>query len=86
DYKRTAPGIYNLPNTIEDLTPYLPDISQPTVVIWGERDATLSPSSFPELIQAMPHAQGKSLPAGHVLHQTCPTEFNQLVLAFLRCQ
>lgn len=84
DYKRTAPGVYNLPNTIEDLTEYLPHILQPTLVIWGERDATLSPSSFSQLVQAMPHAQGKSLPAGHVLHQTHPAEFNRLVLAFLR--
>jgi len=84
DYKRTAPGVYHLPNTIEDLTPYLPSIMHPTLVIWGERDATLSPASFSQLIQTMPNAQGKSLPAGHVLHQTHPAEFIPLVLEFLR--
>ena len=43
DYTRTAPGVYHVPNTGEDLTQYLPSISLPTLVVWGDRDQTLSP-------------------------------------------
>lgn len=84
DYQRTAPGVYNLPNTLQDLTPYLSSLQLPVLVLWGERDATLSPRSFLELIRALPRAQGRSLPAGHVLHQTHVTLFNQWVIEFLR--
>lgn len=83
DYVRAAPGIYNLPNTGEDLTPYLPFISFPTLVVWGDRDQTLLPASFPKLVNAMPHAIGRSIRAGHVPHQTHAGEFNQMVKEFL---
>jgi pimeloyl-ACP methyl ester carboxylesterase len=83
DYTRTAPGVYNLPNTGEDLTRYLPTISTPTLVVWGERDQTLAPSSFPRMLELMPHATGKSIRAGHVPHQSDSKWFNQQVLDFL---
>jgi pimeloyl-ACP methyl ester carboxylesterase len=83
DYARTAPGVYNLPNTGQDLTPHLPSISFPTLVIWGERDQTLLPASFPKLVSAMPRAVGKDMRGGHVPHQTNPGEFNQMVKEFL---
>ena len=41
DYARTAPGVYHVPNTGEDLTTYLSSISFPTLVVWGDRDRTL---------------------------------------------
>src|SRR5919109_666272 len=84
DYTRTAPGIYNVPNTIEDLTEHVSSISTPTLVVWGERDQTLAPSSFPKLVDAMPKAVGKSFRAGHVPHQSHAGEFNQTVRDFLR--
>ena len=84
DYTRTAPGIYNAPNTIDDLTDHLPFISIPALVVWGERDQTLSPSSFPKLVNAMPRAIGKTFRAGHVPHQSNVEEFNQMVMEFLR--
>ena len=84
DYARTAPGVYHVPNTGEDLTPHLPSISFPTLVVWGDRDQTLSPASFPKLVSAMPRAVGKSIHAGHVPHQSNPEEFNQMVKEFLR--
>jgi pimeloyl-ACP methyl ester carboxylesterase len=84
DYTRTAPGIYNIPNTVEDLTDHLSSISIPTLVVWGERDQTLAPSSFPKLVNAMPHARGKSFRAGHVPHQSHAEEFNQVVMEFIR--
>ena len=84
DYVRAAAGIYNVPNTGEDLTPYLPSISFPTLVVWGDRDQTLSPASFPQLVDVMPRAIGRSLRAGHVPHQTNAGEFNRMVKEFLR--
>jgi pimeloyl-ACP methyl ester carboxylesterase len=84
DYKRTSPGAYNLPNTAEDLSAHLPGINVPTFVIWGDRDRTLSPDSFPELVQTLPNAQAKIISgAGHVPHQSDPQEYNQLVMGFL---
>jgi pimeloyl-ACP methyl ester carboxylesterase len=84
DYARTAPGVYHLPNTVEDLTGYLPSLSLPTMVVWGDRDQTLAPASFPKLVHAMPRATGKPLRAGHTPHQSNPEEFHQIVMEFLR--
>jgi pimeloyl-ACP methyl ester carboxylesterase len=84
DYTRTASGVYNLPNTMRDLTPHLPHISLPTLVVWGSQDQTLLPASFPKLIEAMPRAEGKPIRAGHVPHQSNAEEFNQIVTGFLK--
>ena len=83
DYTRTASGVYNIPNTMGDLTEHLPSISLPALVVWGSRDQTLSPSSFPRLVNAMPRAEGKSIHTGHVPHQSSAEEFNARVLEFL---
>lgn len=82
DYTRTAPGVYYVPNTVEDLTPHLASISCPTLVVWGDRDQTLSPASFNKMVDIMPRANGRSFHAGHVPHQSNAQEFNQLVLKF----
>jgi len=83
DYTRTAPGVYHVPNTGEDLTPHLSSISLPTLIVWGDRDQTLSPASFPRLVSAMPRATGRSIRAGHTPHQSNPEEFNRMVKEFL---
>ena len=83
DYTRTAPGIYNVTNTIEDLADHLSSISIPTLVIWGDRDQTLAPAFFPKMVEAMPRAIGKSIRAGHVPHQSNVEEFNRMVIEFL---
>src|SRR5262245_3179504 len=69
DYKRTAPGVYHIPNVIADLTQHLPEINAPTLVVWGDRDQTLAPSSFLRLVNGLPKARGETLRAGHVPHQ-----------------
>jgi len=84
DYTRTAPGVYNVPNDLMDLAKTLPHISVPTLVVWGERDQTLAPSSFPKMVEAMPRAIGRSINAGHVPHQSNAPEFNAMVMEFLR--
>ncbi len=84
DYKKTAPGVYNLPNTLQDLSDRLSKIDLQTLVIWGDRDQTLEPDSFKILVQSMPHAEGRAIiGAGHVVHQSHSNEFNQNVLEFL---
>jgi len=84
DYKRTASGVYNIPNIISDQSEYLSSISFPTLIVWGEQDKTLSPASFPQMINNMPRARGRSFRAGHVPHQSHAGEFNAEVLKFLR--
>lgn len=84
DYIHTAPGIYNVLNKVEDLTPYLSAIDCPTMVVWGDHDSTLAPVSFETMVKAMPHATSKIFPAGHVPHQSKAEGFNRLVLEFLK--
>ena len=83
DYVRTSPGVYNVLNNGQDMSEHLPSISTPTLVIWGDRDKTLSPSSFDKMVDRMPRAVGKSMRAGHVPHQSHADEFNPMVLSFL---
>jgi pimeloyl-ACP methyl ester carboxylesterase len=93
DYKRADPGIYNIPRTMHDLTARLsargeasdlPRVSAPTLVIWGARDQTLAPASFPELVRLLPNARGEVIPpCGHVPHQCQSAQFNRLVMEFL---
>ena len=84
DYKRAAPGVYHLPSAIPDMTEYLHEVNTPTLVVWGDQDKTLAPSSFTRLVNTLPRARGEMLHAGHVPHQSHAEEFNQLVLKFLR--
>ena len=84
DYKRTAPGVYHVPNDIADLTPYLGAIAVPALVVWGERDSTLTPASFAHLVEALPRVRGEILRAGHVPHQSNAAAFNQIVMKFLK--
>jgi pimeloyl-ACP methyl ester carboxylesterase len=84
DFKRTAPGVYHIPNGIVDMTEYLHEINTPTLVVWGDKDQTLDVSSFPRLVNRLPRARGELLRAGHVPHQSHATAFNQLVMDFLK--
>ena len=84
DYARTAPGVYRIPNFISDLTEVLPQVHVPTLVVWGDYDRTLAPASFSAMVGMMPRAEGKSVRAGHVPHQSNAREFNELVLEYLR--
>lgn len=83
DYMRTAPGVYHIPNLIGDMSEYLNQIDVPTLVLWGDRDPTLAPASFPRLVNALPRATGEMFRAGHVPHQSSAALFNQSVIRFL---
>lgn len=68
-----------------DLRPKLDQISAPTLLVWGERDA-LVPLSFGRALQAaMPASELLVVAqAGHNAMWDCPAAFNREVAAFLR--
>lgn len=84
DYARTAPGVYHIPNEIPNNDAFLSSITIPTLVVWGDQDKTLAPTSFPKLVEKMPRSIGKSIHAGHVPHQSNVDEFNRMALEFLQ--
>jgi pimeloyl-ACP methyl ester carboxylesterase len=83
DYLRTAPAAYGILKADLDLGPYLPSIAVPSLVVWGERDQTLAPASFAELVRRLPRGIGRSSLTGHVPHQADADWFNEQVLAFM---
>jgi pimeloyl-ACP methyl ester carboxylesterase len=84
DYKRAAAGIYNIPRTLRDLTPDLTRINKPALVIWGARDQTINPKTFPQLVEKLPNARGEVMPVcGHVPHQCHALDFNKKIIGFL---
>ncbi len=86
DYTRAASGIYNIPRTLPDLTLNLSRIHQPTLLLWGNRDQSLDPESFPKLKKKLPNvAASHQFPiCGHVPHQCHPEQFNPHVMRFLQ--
>ncbi len=84
DLRRASPQILFIPPTIEDLTPEFHRINIPTLVLWGENDLTLSPDSFPPLLDSIPNASGRVFAhCGHIPHLSHADIFNQEVLAFI---
>jgi len=86
DYTRAASGIYNIPRTLPDLTSDLPRTHQPTLLLWGGRDQSLDPASFPKVEEKLPNivASHKFPICGHVPHQCHPEQLNPHVMAFLK--
>lgn len=86
DYKRASSGIYNIPRTLHHVDMDLSSITQPTLLLWGGRDQTLAPESFPKLADLLPNlVKTHQFPiCGHVPHQCHPENFNPHVMDFLR--
>lgn len=86
DYTRAASGIYNFPRTISNIDGDLSRITQPTLLLWGGRDQTLAPESFPKLAEMLPNLKKthKFPICGHVPHQCHPINLNPIVMKFLR--
>jgi len=83
DYRRTTPLILNIPQTVDDLTPQLSRVSHPALVMWGSRDMTLAPTSFPKIVAALPEAESFTFTGcGHIPHLTEASAFNRRVLDF----
>lgn len=84
DYKRASPHFVYITKEIPDLTPVLPEIHTPTCVIWGEKDRTLKPASFSELVSALPHACAYPIQhSGHQPHIGKPKLVSRMILDFL---
>jgi pimeloyl-ACP methyl ester carboxylesterase len=84
DYKRASSHIVYVPGSINDLSPLLSQVIQPSLVIWGEKDLTLRPKSFQALADTLPNASRQPVPgAGHQPHIGRPALVNRRVLDFL---
>jgi pimeloyl-ACP methyl ester carboxylesterase len=68
----------------EDLSPLLPGIAAPTLVIWGSNDAETPLWMGEQLAREIPAARLVVLPAaGHYCYLDAPERFRQELLAFL---
>ncbi len=84
DLKRASPYILNVSATLPDLESALPRVSVPTLVVWGQGDLTLRPSTFHTLVDLMPNAVAYSFAGcGHQPHLAQPEVFSQLAADFL---
>lgn len=84
DYKRASPYFVYIAREVPDLTPRLSAIDAPTLVIWGQRDLSLRPSSFPPLLQALPRARGHAIPnCGHQPHIGKPEIVGRVMIEFI---
>jgi pimeloyl-ACP methyl ester carboxylesterase len=86
DFSRASSGIYNIVHTLPYLNSDLSRIQQPTLLIWGRRDQTLAPDSYPRMENLLPNiVASHAMPiCGHVPHQCHPDEFNPHVMKFLK--
>jgi pimeloyl-ACP methyl ester carboxylesterase len=85
DYMRASPNIFYITHSLMDLTTELSKITPPTLVIWGEKDQTLRPASFPILAQTLPDASGIPIPGyGHQPHIADSEIVNELIMAFIK--
>lgn len=66
-----------------DLTPELPAIRAPTLIVWGKRDHLVPLSVAERWQQALPNARLVLLDCGHVPMLESPRELTAAVLAFL---
>lgn len=84
DYKRVHPNITATVNTTRDLSEDLRQIHAEALVIWGEKDYTLTPGSFPRMVRRLPQGQGKAIPkAGHMPHLSEAQQVADVILHFL---
>ena len=85
DYRRMNPKIIHTVNTIQNLSEMLPSIQTKTLVIWGNKDLTLTPTSFGKLVELMPNAHGFPLRGvGHSPHLARSREVSKAILDFFQ--
>ena len=83
DFKRATPRVLYTARTTRDLTTLVPRIEIPTLVMWGAKDLTLTPASFPRLVKMMPQATSFTFhQCGHIPHLTQASSFNRRVIDF----
>lgn len=87
DVTRAAPEIVYIPGSIPQFSDRLPKIKSPTCVIWGTKDPTLNPKSFPELVNRLPNATSVPINgAGHQPHLSQSEQLNRVVVNYLAAQ
>ena len=87
DITRAAPEIVYIPGSIPYFSSQLSDIHLLTCVIWGTKDPTLNPNSFPALVDALPNATGIPIRGtGHQPHLARSDQLNRIVLDYLAQQ
>lgn len=85
DYLRASPKIIYLGASIWDLTPILPEIKTPTLLIWGDRDRTLKPTSFTRLALQMPQVEISPVTgSGHQPHIGKAEQVNRRLIEFFQ--
>jgi pimeloyl-ACP methyl ester carboxylesterase len=62
----------------------LQSITQPTLVVAGERDILTRPELSRQIVKSIPAARMQLLPAGHMIFWEQPEAFSDLVLQFLK--
>ncbi len=85
DFKRATPHALRVLAPVVDLSPSLGKIAAPALVVWGDKDQTLQPASFPLLVSGLQHAQGYPVRGGgHQLHLGRTELVSQLATGFIQ--
>lgn len=85
DYKRASPYIMYITPSVFDLTPQLSEVATPVLVIWGDKDRTLTPKAFPRLVHWLKNATGYAVRGGgHQPHLSHADEVNPIITDFMR--
>jgi pimeloyl-ACP methyl ester carboxylesterase len=84
DLTRASPKILHVAPSIEDQRPRISGIDIPTLIVWGGRDLTLNPASFPEILIKFQDARGLIYErSGHTPHLSSADEFNENLIEFI---
>jgi pimeloyl-ACP methyl ester carboxylesterase len=71
----------------EDLTPVLPAVRVPTLILWGDRDQEVPRTAMEIMAAAIPRARLLVLEgAGHFPFLDMPEEFQRTLIGFLRAE
>jgi pimeloyl-ACP methyl ester carboxylesterase len=71
----------------DDLPEAIPQITAPTLIVWGEEDRLIPVRVGEELHRLIPHSRLHRLPGcGHLPQEECPAEFHAALLPFLAAQ
>ena len=67
------------------LEPFYEKIRVPTLLVWGDQDIAVLPSSAAQVQRAIPGSKLVIMPGvGHLPYEESPAEFNRVLLEFLR--
>ncbi len=86
DYAAASPVRRNslVMNVNEDCTPYMPSVTQPTLLIWGDRDTATPLSDGKKMEELMPEAGLAVIEgAGHYTFLDNPYLYNRILGSFL---